>query len=134
MQYIIKDYRKLLKKVDQFERYTVGLEEENVSLKKKLDELTPEREKILEEKIKRLTEQNENYKRSQKNYEKNILERFPERKEKIQKFREIVNGQKLYIADLQKLLDQHGIRYYTIDFDYNFEVRVNATKIVEKEK
>ncbi len=121
MQYIIKDYRKLFKKVSQLEKYSEGLEEENVRLKEQLEQLTPEREKILEEKLKEITTKNENLKCQVKNLIRNIEETYPKRKVKLTKYIEVVNGQKAYIENLQRILDEHGIKYYTMEFDYSFE-------------
>lgn len=106
MKYIIEAYRKDIKKLEELTKYAQGLEEENLALQKKMDgydewlqEVAGDKDFFVKIAMKI---------RSMQSY---IKQTFPKRVVKTAALNATIMGQKMYIKQLQKLLDEHGIVY-----------------------
>lgn len=102
MKNLLKAYRKEHEELGYLRSYATGLEEENVMLKKQLDERKP---------LTDLIEENKNLKNILKSKERLINETYPKKLRRTKYLRSLNQNYHNYIITLQEILNSHGIEY-----------------------
>ena len=103
MKNLLKAYRKEHEELEFLRPYCKGLEEENVMLKKQLDELKPSSMDLIEE--------NKKLKNYLKSNQGLIEKMYPRKLRRTRYLRSLNQNYQHYYMLLQEILDSHGIEY-----------------------
>lgn len=122
LKYLTEDFRKNEKRLEEMARYAQGLEEENVSLQKRIEELEAWKQKYgMDEGY--LQKLNMKFSYIQGQLKKN----FPRRVIQMSSLKKKVINMGVYIYKLQTLLKENGIEYPEriidpLELDSNYDI------------
>ena len=134
---LLKAYRKEHEELEFLRPYCKGLEEENVMLKKQLDEFKPSSMDLIEE--------NKKLKNILKSKENMIEKMYPRKLRRTRYLRSLNQNYQHYYLALQEILDSHGIEYPPrpilrenplegIDLDELMKITEDAKELYERSK